>query len=134
MEFWIGKVPAIGHLRIFGSTVWVHIPNEKRRKLDEKSVGCILIGYQENSGSKVYPVWHGARKTIQLSRDVIIDECHMPEEDRTLDRPVGTIGWDPEPTNKSPRISEESSDGFYWPERITPPPLAVDSPLNTSIK
>jgi len=38
MEFWFGKVPAIVHLRIFASTVWVHIPKEKRRKLDVKSV------------------------------------------------------------------------------------------------
>jgi len=134
MEFWIGKVPAIGHLRIFGSTVWVHVPKERRRKLDAKSVECILIGYEEDSGSKVYRLWDAARKTILLSRDVIIDECHRPEEDRTLDRPVGTIGWDPEPSNESPRISEESSDRFYRSESITPPPLAVDSPPNTSIE
>ena len=65
---------------------------------------------------------------------MIIDEYHRPEEDRTLDRPVGTIGWHPEPSNESPRISEESSDGFYRPESITPPPLAVASPPNTCIE
>ena len=30
LEYWTGKLPKIGHLRVFGSTTWVHIPTEKR--------------------------------------------------------------------------------------------------------
>ena len=33
-EIWFGSQPAIGHLRIFGCTVYRHIPNANRRKLD----------------------------------------------------------------------------------------------------
>jgi len=53
LKYWNGKPPGIGHLRIFGSTTWVHIPKEKRQKIDPKSIKCILIGYEENAGSKV---------------------------------------------------------------------------------
>ena len=134
MEFWIGEVPAIGYLRIFGSTVWVHIPKEKRRKLDAKSVKCILIGYEEDAGSKVYRLWDPVKKIILLSRDVIIDEGSRPEEGLTLDKRAATIGWEPEPSNESPRISEDSSDVFYRPESITPPPLGIEGPLDSGIK
>jgi len=44
LHHWTGKASSIGHLRIFGSTVWVYIPKEKRQKLDSKSVKCILVG------------------------------------------------------------------------------------------
>ena len=30
LEHWTGKLPEIGHLRVFGATPWVHIPTEKR--------------------------------------------------------------------------------------------------------
>ena len=30
LGYWTGKPPAVGHLRIFGSTAWVHIPKERR--------------------------------------------------------------------------------------------------------
>ena len=53
LEYWTGKPPGVGHLRVFGSTTWVHIPKEKRQKLDPKSVKCILVGYEESAGSRV---------------------------------------------------------------------------------
>jgi len=53
LQYWTGKEPGIGHLRVFGSPAWVHIPKEKRRKLDPKSVECIIVGYEEHAGSRV---------------------------------------------------------------------------------
>ena len=32
-----GEKPKLRHLKIVGSRAWVHIPKEKRRKLDERS-------------------------------------------------------------------------------------------------
>jgi len=49
LQHWTGKEPGIDHLRIFGSTAWVHIPKEKRQKLDPKSVQGILVGYEEDA-------------------------------------------------------------------------------------
>jgi len=46
IAFWTGKEPSIGHLPVFGSTPWLHIPKEMRRKLAAKSLKGILVGYE----------------------------------------------------------------------------------------
>ena len=51
---WTSKEPSLGHLRVFGSTAWVHIPKERRQKLDAKTVKCILVGYEKNARFMVY--------------------------------------------------------------------------------
>jgi len=62
LEYWTGKPPGVGHLRVFGSLAWVHIPNEKSQKLDPKSVKCVLVGYEENAGSRVYRLFDREKK------------------------------------------------------------------------
>ena len=52
-EICFGSQPAIGHLRIFGCTVYRHIPNANRRKLDRRGQKCRLLRYVEESGSRV---------------------------------------------------------------------------------
>ena len=44
-EKFYGKNPYLSHVRILGSIAFVHIPHEKRQKLDPKSEKCILVGY-----------------------------------------------------------------------------------------
>eukprot|EP00253_Pinus_taeda_P016201 PITA_16201 len=41
---WTGKKPSLSHLRVFGCDAYVHVPKEKRTKLDSKSEKCIFIG------------------------------------------------------------------------------------------
>eukprot|EP00253_Pinus_taeda_P035263 PITA_35263 len=43
-EVWTGKEPSLSHLRVFGCDAYVHVPKEKRTKLDSKSEKCIFIG------------------------------------------------------------------------------------------
>ena len=45
-EAWSGKNPSVAHLKVFGCDAFVHVPREKRRKLDKKEVKCIFIGYK----------------------------------------------------------------------------------------
>jgi hypothetical protein len=49
-EVWFGKNPSLSHLRVFGCNAFVHVPKEKRNKLDNKAVKCIFNGY--NDGMK----------------------------------------------------------------------------------
>ena len=44
-ELWSGKTPSITHLRTFGCLVHVHIPKERRAKLDKVSYQGIFLGY-----------------------------------------------------------------------------------------
>ena len=92
LAYWTRKEAGIGHLRVFGATAWVHIPKETRRKLDSKSAKCILIGYEEDAGSKLYRLYNPETKAILLSRDVIIDEAQSPPEGIPAHSIKATIG------------------------------------------
>ena len=44
-----GIKPFLGHLRVIGARAWVHIPKEKRKKLDDRSWQGVLVGYEGNN-------------------------------------------------------------------------------------
>lgn len=71
-EAWSGRKPEISHLIVFGSITHVHISDEKRSKLDDKSDKYIFIGY--DSSTKGYKLYNPNTKKTILSRDVIFDE------------------------------------------------------------
>eukprot|EP00253_Pinus_taeda_P010472 PITA_10472 len=43
-KVWTSKKPSLSHLRVFRCDAYVHVPMEKRTKLDSKSENCIFIG------------------------------------------------------------------------------------------
>jgi len=54
-EKFTGKKPNVSHLRVFGCITYVHVPDEKRSKLDPKTEKCIFIGYSlEQKGYKCF--------------------------------------------------------------------------------
>nr|KYP76489.1 S-adenosylmethionine decarboxylase proenzyme 1 [Cajanus cajan] len=70
-EVWSGKKPSVKHLRVFGSVCWKHIPDERRRKLDDKSMKLVLVGYHATGAYKLIdPI----TKRVVISRDVLVDE------------------------------------------------------------
>ena len=120
MEHWTGKIPGVGHLRVFGATAWVHIPKERRQKLDPKSIKCILVGYEEDPGSRVSRLYDPSRKKLVLSRDVIIDET--PTGISVSDsRDTMTVGWEKDPDRALPNAREILEDGFQPLDTIIPP-------------
>ena len=46
-ELYFGKKPNLGHLRMFGSIAYVHVPKENQRKLDAKAEKYILVSYSD---------------------------------------------------------------------------------------
>ena len=50
-EYWYKKKPDISHIKVFGSRVFVHVPDEKRRKLDPKATEGMMMGYLDESKS-----------------------------------------------------------------------------------
>ena len=44
-----GKVPEIGHFRIFGYLTYSHVPSEKRTKLEATGERGIFVGYDDTS-------------------------------------------------------------------------------------
>nr|KYP34449.1 Copia protein [Cajanus cajan] len=45
IESWSRKKPSAKHLRVFGSICYIHVPDEKRHKLEDKTVRDIFLGY-----------------------------------------------------------------------------------------
>lgn len=71
-EVFTKSKPDISHLMIFGCLVYIHVPKEKRLKLEPSRKRGIFIGYSETS--KAYIIYILGQKNIELSRDVIFEE------------------------------------------------------------
>ena len=72
IEAWNEKKPSAKHLRVFGSLCYIHIPNMKRHKLEDKTIRSIFLGY--NNISKGYRVYNLQAKKLVISLDVEVDE------------------------------------------------------------
>jgi len=71
-EKFIGKKPDVSHFRMFSCITYVHVPDEKRSKLDPKGEKCIFIGYSLEQ--KGYRCFNFSTRKLQVSRDVVFDE------------------------------------------------------------
>ena len=61
----------MSHLKVFGSVCYKHVPDAKRRKLDDRSRVILHAGYHNSSAYKLYcPV----TKKVEFNRDVISKE------------------------------------------------------------
>lgn len=75
-EVWNYRKPDLSHIRIFGSSVFVHIHKQFRHKMDKKAKKLILVGYQCESSN--YRLWDSVTNKIIISRDVIFNEDVKP--------------------------------------------------------
>ena len=71
-EVWSGVKPCVDYFRTFGCVAHVHIPDQKRSKLDAKSQQCILLGVSDES--KAYKLYNPITKKVIVSRDVVFEE------------------------------------------------------------
>lgn len=92
-EGWYGVKPDVSHLKIFGCSAYVHIPQVNRRKLDPKSEKCIFVGYSDTQ--KAYRFWNPQTRKLKISRDAIFCEEETPFN----------VYVSPPPTSWSPQIS-----------------------------
>lgn len=60
------------HFRIFGCVAHVHVPDSQRKKLDNRSIKCLLLGVSEES--KAYKLYDPITKKVIISRDVVFAE------------------------------------------------------------
>jgi len=70
-EVWSRRKPLVSYLRIFGSLCYKHIPDAKRRKLEDKSEPMILIGYHVTGAYRLY---NPHKQKVEISRDVYFNE------------------------------------------------------------
>ena len=71
-ELWTGRKPTVEHLRVFGTEARAHVPKIHRKKLDDKSIRVIFVGYQDESMN--YKIYDPVTRKVSESRDVIFLE------------------------------------------------------------
>ena len=76
-EVFYGEKPDVSNLRVFGSTAFLHVHDNKRKKMDLKSKKLVMVGYSQDSGQKGYQLFDLETEKVQIgsSRDVIFDEA-----------------------------------------------------------
>lgn len=83
-EVWTGEKPDLSSLKIFGCKAMVHVPSDRRKKLDAKSASCFFVGYSNES--KAYRLFDQSKgRIIIISRDVIFIEC--PQTVQVIENP-----------------------------------------------
>ena len=70
-ELWTGHKPDISHVRILGSKCYVKLPSEKVKKLQDRTVERIHVGYEGNS---FYRVWDPVSKKAERAYSVEFEE------------------------------------------------------------
>jgi len=119
IEHWPCKVPGVGHLRVCGSTAWVHVPQERRQKSDPKSVNCVLVGYKEDPGSRVHQLYDPSRKKIPSFCEVLSDkDIRINDPPSAVDSTI--IGWEKDIENREVYERKSIDDDFQPLDTITP--------------
>jgi hypothetical protein len=71
-EVFSGIKPKVGHLRIFGCLMYIHVPKEKRTKMEPLGKKGVFVGYSENS--KDYRIYVPGQRQIEVRKYVTFHE------------------------------------------------------------
>jgi hypothetical protein len=64
-DMFSGEKSKVNHLRIFGCPIFVHVPKEKRTKLDPFKKNGIFVGYSDTS--KAYRIYILNHRKVEIS-------------------------------------------------------------------
>ncbi|KRX34433.1 Retrovirus-related Pol polyprotein from transposon TNT 1-94 [Trichinella murrelli] len=81
MELWFKRDPvSIDHFHVFGTECFVHVPKQRRRKWEKKSVAGRFMGYCDEKDG--YRIWMPDINQIVTSRDVLFkpEEIRLPSQ------------------------------------------------------
>jgi hypothetical protein len=119
-EAFIGVKPKIGHLRIFVCPVYIHVPEEKRMKLEPSRRKVMFVGYSETS--KAYQIYIPGQRHVEISWDVRFEEDFAFRRSRETktggeeqEAPKVEESTDPSITYEQPSNYEEESEKFVDP-------------------
>ena len=71
-EIWAGRRLFVCHLRIFGCMAYSYVPNQLRKKFDDKRKMCVFIGYSEVF--RTYKFYNLLTEKVIVNKDVTFDE------------------------------------------------------------
>jgi hypothetical protein len=71
-EVFLEIKPQVGHIRIFGCHVYIHVLKEKMTKLEPSGKKGVFVGYSEKS--KAYRIYVIGQRKIEVRGDVNFHE------------------------------------------------------------
>jgi hypothetical protein len=101
-EVFSGIKLEVGHRRIFAYPVYIHVPKEKRTKMEPSSKKGVFVGYSENS--KAYRIYVPCQRQIEVSRDVTFNEEAALKKSKELQQELEAV------QSTSPSSKNEESD------------------------
>jgi hypothetical protein len=127
-EVFSGTKPEVGHLRIFGCPVYIHVPKQKRAKMEPSSKKGVFVGYSENS--KAYRIYVPSQRQVEVRRDVTFHEEATFKKSRELQQESEVV----HPASPSSE-NEESDDQREEPhEGPSDKPLELDEVLERTLE
>ncbi|MCO5582676.1 hypothetical protein L7F22_036575 [Adiantum nelumboides] len=127
-QAYYGRKPTVSHFRVFGCSAFVHIPKEKRQKLDFKSRKLLFLGYSAESDA--YRLYDPDTRTTTVSRDVVFDESFITSAEGAAAQPIPIL---PPPSLPDPPASLVITPSTSHPvPPIQPPDVSPDHALSDS--
>ncbi|XP_050890965.1 uncharacterized protein LOC127096440 [Lathyrus oleraceus] len=71
-DAWSGQKPNLSNLKVFGCIAYAHVPDQLKKKLDDKAEKCKFLGYNEET--KTYKLYNPETQKVVISKDVAFDE------------------------------------------------------------
>lgn len=106
-ETWSGFRLAVEHFRVFDCIGRVHIPTDKKTKLDDKSHKRVFLGMSEES--KGYMLYNPVAQRIIVSRDVRFEaNAHQNQEESHKEELQLDLKWG-ETNSSSDCVESEAS-------------------------
>ncbi|WJX50083.1 hypothetical protein P8452_36436 [Trifolium repens] len=94
-EVWSKVKPSVSHLKVFGSLCYKHIPDVKRKKLDDKSEAMILVGYHRTADTGPLDVKAALKSKVwkeamneelrSIEKNKTWDLCNLPSDKKAID-------------------------------------------------
>ncbi|MCO5588869.1 hypothetical protein L7F22_042829 [Adiantum nelumboides] len=127
-QAYYGRKPTVSHFRVFGCSAFVHIPKEKRQKLDFKSRKLLFLGYSAESDA--YQLYDPDTRTTTVSRDVVFDESFITSAEGAAAQPIPIL---PPPSLPDPPASPVITPSTSHPvPPIQPSDVSPDHALSDS--
>jgi hypothetical protein len=133
-EAWSGIKPCVDHFRVFGCVAHIHVPSSQRKKLDNKSVTCVLLGMSEES--KAYMLYDPISKKIVISKDIVCVEDEKWKWGRSAEEVKRDV-LECEGDNEDAAVNEdeecledEQTDQNEETDNSSPTELSEETPLS----
>jgi len=119
-RIWYNKEVSYDHLKVFGCKAFVHIPQDERLKLDDKTRQCIFLGYGLDEFE--YKLFDPIAKKVMRSHDVVFLEdqtiedivktkVQVPQQEPFVD--LGLVPTAPAPQQAEGDVEDDAHDDVH---------------------